>query len=90
MATAASIYTDCFHRYASVDFRPTAMFGCPLQCDAFIQYSELLAPTRANPGQLQGPSMPDSFVIPADVIRSWRHLVLLLHIPLGTLPQQKL
>lgn len=50
MATAASMHTDCFHRYASVDIRPAAVLGYPLQCDAFIQYSELLAPTRANPG----------------------------------------
>lgn len=31
-------------------------------CAVFIQYSELLAPNRASPGHLQGPSMPGSIV----------------------------
>lgn len=88
MATAASIYTvSSTGRRASADFRPTAMIGCPLQHDAFIQYSELLVPARANPGQLQGLSMRDFFLDPADIIRSWRQCF--SYIPLWELSHNK-
>lgn len=72
--------------------RQTAMLktGCLLKCNAFIQYSELLTSDRASPGQLQGPSMPDSTVASSRCNKELETLCASPTYPSGSSPTTKI
>lgn len=64
--------------------------GCLLKCNAFIQYSELLTSDRASPGQLQGPSMPDSTVASSRCNKELETLCASPTYPSGSSPTTKI
>jgi len=93
LAVAASTFMDCFHRYPSVDFTPNShvnKLAVPSRVMPLANIPNYLLLTE--PAQVSSRALPRPIplLLPADVIKSWRHVVLLLHTSLGALPQQKI